>query len=61
MLTVGFCHWMWSILIFVVVVISHETKGGKIVFKVDVTVAEMQCPECWSDTALLNCLGFSLL
>lgn len=46
--TVGFCHWMWS----VVVVILCETKGGEIVLETDIAVAEMQCPELWSDTAL---------
>lgn len=55
--TVGFWRWMWSIVISLVL-ISHETKGGKIVFKADVTVAEMKSSECRSDTALLNCLGF---
>lgn len=43
-----------------VIFISHETKGRKVVFKADVTVAEIECTECWSDTALSNChcLGF---
>lgn len=54
---------MWSTVISLVVVISHETKGEKIVFKADVTVAEMQCTECWSDTAFveLPLLGVLLL
>lgn len=37
--TVGFCHWMWSV---VVVVISSEIKGGKIVLEREFAVAEMQ-------------------
>lgn len=52
--TLGFCHWMWS----VVFVIPCETEGGKIVLETDVAVAEMQCPELWSDTALWNYLVF---
>lgn len=40
------------------VVIPCETKRGKIVLEADAAVAEMQCPELWSDAALWNCLGF---
>ena len=35
-----------------------KQKGGKSVLEADVAVAEVQCPELWSDTALWDCLEF---